>query len=176
MQFLMNMWNRIRKIDLRKLTPVQIVLGIAAAIVALWLVSQVVGLLLSLLPLAALVLIGYFGFRWLSSRSEDIPEEATRSRKARTVDEAVANVSAAEEGQVTRTDETEDDALTVKQIVNPETGFKEPDISRLVEREEEKLREADRINDEVMSQLEERRARLLAQQQQQEQQEQQDES
>jgi hypothetical protein len=51
--------------------------------------------------------------------------------------------------------------LAVEQVINPETGFKEPDISRLIEREQEKLKEADRINEEVMSQIEQRRRRLL---------------
>ena len=57
--------------------------------------------------------------------------------------------------------EVEDEKLVVKQIINPETGFKEPDISRLIEREEQKLKEIDRNNEEVLSQIEQRRRRLL---------------
>jgi hypothetical protein len=53
-----------------------------------------------------------------------------------------------------------DEKLVVKQIVNPETGFKEPDIARLIEHEEAKLKEADQVNDAVLAQIEARRKRL----------------
>ncbi len=54
----------------------------------------------------------------------------------------------------------EEDNLVVKQVVNPETGFKEPDITRLIEHEEAKLKEADKVNDDIMAQIEARRKRL----------------
>jgi membrane protein implicated in regulation of membrane protease activity len=187
--------NRVRKFDPRKLTPMQIIVGAAMVIVGLFVLFKIIQLAFTLLPIALGVLVIYVAYRWLSSRSEDIPEEATKSRNQKMVDEALENVKAAASGLLGSKDEekepeaaeaaevvvvdemeldTEDEAiaveeaeedehfnLSIEQVVNPETGFKEPDISRLIEREEEKLKEADRVNDDVLSQIEERRRRLL---------------
>jgi hypothetical protein len=192
MDTVLNLINRIRKFDPRKLTPLQIVVGVAAAIVGIWVIWQVISAILTLVPIAAGILAIYLAYRWLSSRSEDIPEEMTKSKNQKMVDEAIANVKATAnnvfgttEKKVTvqeqptakvveenaidnlsveaadQLEEVDDAKLVVKQIVNPETGFKEPDISRLIEREEQKLKEADRVNEEVLSQIEQRRRRLL---------------
>ncbi len=175
MQFFMNLWNRIRKFDPRRLTPMQIILGIATAIIALWLVGVVLNAIMAifnfLVPVAIVVVAGYFGYQWLSNRAARMPEQvSTKSKKERVVEDAVANVEAAEsetqfivEETVSESVEEEDDPLVIKQVVNPETGFKEPDIARLIEREEAMLKEADEVNDSVMSQLEARRRRLLGQ-------------
>ena len=143
--------NRVRNFDYRELTPTQIVLGIAALIIGLWLVAQVVNLVLGLAPIAIAGLALYFIYQWLSSRSEDLPEEATKSKAQAKVDEALANVERAEASQqseavqaatqASATDDTPERRLEVEQVVNPETGFKEPNIERLIEREQEKLRE-----------------------------------
>jgi hypothetical protein len=162
MQNLLTLWDRIRNFDPRKLTIPQIVIGVAVVIVALWLVGRVLALLTALVPIAILILAGFFGYRWLSSRSEQIPVEAKKSQQERAVDAAVATVTAAESGVMPAVQVAEDDGnLTIKQVINPETGFKEPDITRLVEREEQKLKEADKVNDQVMAQIEERRRRLM---------------
>jgi hypothetical protein len=178
MQFFMNLWNRIRKFDPRRLTPMQIILGIATAIIALWLVGVVLQAIMAifnfLVPVAIAILAGYFGFQWLRNRADKMPDTvSTKSRQDRAVEEAVANVEAAESGrqivieETTATADTEEeereDPLVIKQVVNPETGFKEPDIARLIEREESMLKEADQVNDAVISQLEARRRRLLGQ-------------
>ena len=190
MDTVLNLINRIRKFDPRKLTPLQIVVGVAAAIVGIWVIWQIISAVLTLVPIAAGILAIYLAYRWLSSRSEDIPEDMTKSKNQKMVDEAIANVKSAAnnvfstpekavEAKPTakvveetalenlsveakeQVEETEDEKLAVKQIVNPETGFKEPDISRLIEREEQKLKEIDRTNAEVLSQIEQRRRRLL---------------
>ena len=190
MDTVLNLINRIRKFDPRKLTPLQIVVGVAAAIVGIWVIWQVIAAILTLVPIAAGILAIYLAYRWLSSRSEDIPEEMTKSKNQKMVDEAIANVKAATTNvfstpekaveakptakvieetaldnlsvEATEQVEAEEDKkLAVKQIINPETGFKEPDISRLIEREEQKLKEIDRTNEEVLSQIEQRRRRLL---------------
>jgi hypothetical protein len=192
MDTVLNLINRIRKFDPKKLTPIQIVVIVASTIVGIWVLWMVVQAILTLVPIAAGVLAIYFAYRWLSSRSEDIPEELTKSKNQRIVDEAIANVKSTAnnvfgttEKTVTVTEkatakvveeaalenlsveateqveEVDDEKLVVKQIVNPETGFKEPDISRLIEREEQKLKEIDRNNEEVLSQIEQRRRRLL---------------
>lgn len=186
MRQILDVVNRVANFDPRKLTPMQIVVGVAAAIIAVFVAWQVIKIALSLLPIAIGVLGIYLAYRWLSSRVEDMPEEMTKSKNERMVDEALANVKAASSGEATSptaeaiadtsapvvdeaavdevVEEVREEAeenLAVKQVINPETGFKEPDISRLIEREQEKLKEADRINDDVMSQIEKRRQRLL---------------
>jgi len=161
--------DRIRKFDYRKLKPWQIVVGVAGVVVAIWILGMIVSLLTTLVPIALGVVALFFAYRWLSSRSEELPEEATKSKAQKDVDEALATVAAAEsneysievEGPEAFADAEFDEKLAVKQIVNPETGFKEPDISRLIEREQEKLKEADKMTDDIMSQLEARRKRLL---------------
>ncbi len=164
--------NRIRNFDYRDLTPTQIVLGVAALIIGLWLVAQVVNLVLALAPIAIAGLALYFVYQWLSSRSEDLPDEAKMSNAQAKVDEALANVERAKTAQQTEaasqaasmTTDTPESRLQVEQIVNPETGFKEPNIERLIEREEEKLREQEKITDDIMAQIEARRKRLFEQQ------------
>ncbi len=170
MQFFMNLWNRIRKFDPRKLTPMQIVLGVATAIIVIWLIGVVLQAIMAifnfLVPVAILTIVGYFGYQWLRSRAENLPDDVQKSKQEREVEAAVANVEAAASGQpitIEESEEAADDPLVVKQVVNPETGFKEPDIARLIEREESMLKEADEVNDAVMSQIEARRRRLLGQ-------------
>ena len=155
--------NRVRKFDVQKLEWWQIALGIAGAIVALYVVFQIIRFLFTLVPIALAVLGIYFVYRWLSSRSEELPEEATKSKNEREVDQAVATVQANQTGEIqpeAAATQDDDENLAVKQVVNPETGFKEPDISRLIEREEEKMREADKVTEDIMAQIEARRRRL----------------
>jgi hypothetical protein len=186
MRRMLDLYERIRNFDVRKLTTTQIVVGAAAFIIAIFVIWQVVRIALLLFPIALGVLGLYLAYRWLSSKSEEIPAEMTKSKNQKIVEEAMANVQAAskapdnkkieavaptaeviEEEAVNNLSfeamdaEEDEDKLVVKQVINPETGFKEPDISRLIEREQEKLKEADRVNDEVMSQIEKRRQRLL---------------
>ena len=178
MQSFFNFWNRVRKFDPSKLTPIQIVVGIAGAIVGLWVIAQALSFILNILfwlmmPALAVIVI-YFVWGMMRSRSEDIPEEMKKSEQEKMVDDAVATVKAALSTEnLDRTVETaedttpqqveaaEEEPLAIAQVVNPETGFKEPDISRLIEHEEEKLKEADKVNDEILSQIEARRKRLL---------------
>jgi phage shock protein PspC (stress-responsive transcriptional regulator) len=188
MQFLLDIWDRIRRFDPRSLSLAQIIVGIAGGLVVIWgigqLMSAILWLLNIIMPFAAGIVILYIAYNWLQSRSESLPAEAKKSDKEKRVDEALANVEAVKRGEnpnkkvaaqpvvtqntledlavseaETFTQEA-DDNLVVKQVINPETGFKEPDITRLIEREEEKLKEADKINDAVLSQIEARRKKL----------------
>lgn len=162
MQNLLGLWERIRTFDPRKLTVTQIVVGLAVFIVGMWLLGRIFALISALVPIAILIVVAFFGYRWLSSRSEQIPAEAKKSQQERSVDAALAAVKAAESGvQPVQQADEQDDRLSVKQVINPETGFKEPDITRLMEREEQKLKEADKVNEQVMAQIEERRRRLM---------------
>ncbi|GAB5492826.1 MAG: hypothetical protein Phog2KO_30410 [Phototrophicaceae bacterium] len=179
-QSIVGVWERIKNFDFRELTFTQMFFTVTGVVVALWLLGQVLSFVLGILnilgPLALVMMVLYTGFRWSRSRSEDIPDEAKKSKSERLVDEAMANVQAVSqdenttEATGTRIDVStseeitvkvaEEDNLSIKQVVNPETGFKEPDISRLIENEEAKLKEADKINDDIMAQIEARRKRL----------------
>lgn len=184
--------NRLRNFDPKKLTPAQIALGIVAIIVVLAVLNFILNLANTLLPFILVGAALYFGYNWLSSRSEAMPQRKSRNQrvveeaeKARgvvqttavmseeasdTVDERYQDVQeVARNAPVANltdheTSESEEERrLRVEQVVNPETGFKEPNISRLIEQEEEKLRDMDKVNDDVLAQIEERRRRLLSQ-------------
>lgn len=169
--------NRIRNFDFRSLKPWQIVALIAAAIVTLYIIVQLLQLVLTLLPIILVAVGLYFGYRWLMSRSEDIPEEAKMSRNEKVVNEALQNVEEAQQASRLQPDderaefeavrpyeEINDEGLVVRQVVNPETGFKEPDIVGLEEREKRLLAEIDENQDDIAAQLEARRRRLREQQ------------
>lgn len=179
-QSFVSVWERIKRFDFRELTFTQIFFAITGFVVSLWLLGQVLSFVLGILnilgPLALVMMVLYMGFRWSRSRAEDIPDEMKKSKSERLVDEAMANVQAVTEEQTTDTtvgtqievseaeeitvEVSEEDNLVVKQVINPETGFKEPDITRLIEHEESKLKEADKVNDDIMAQIEARRKRL----------------
>lgn len=179
-QSIVTVWERIKKFDFRELTFTQIFFAITGFVVALWLLGQVLSFILGILnilgPVALVMMVLYMGFRWSRSRAEDIPDELKKSKNERLVDEAMANVQAVSQEQdadvevgtqieVNEAEEimvevAEEDNLVVKQVINPETGFKEPDITRLIEHEEAKLKEADKVNDDIMAQIEARRKRL----------------
>lgn len=173
---MLDILNRIRKFDPRELTPAQIALGVVALIVVLAVLNFILSLANTLLPIALIGGAVYFGYRWMNSRSEALPEQKSKSQKV--VEEAANNRQKAQQKAepervvMTVEDDTRADAaaqeateakkpLMVEQQINPETGFKEPNIERLVEKEQEKMAEMDRVNDDVMAQIEARRKRLL---------------
>lgn len=182
MQNLLNGWESIKRFDFRELTFTQIFFGITGILVALWIFGQILSFVLGILnivgPLALLAMVAFMGIRYARSRADELPDDLTKSKKEREVEEAVATVKAnlgdveqdvntdvngrinVEEAEEVTVEAAEEDNLIIKQIVNPETGFKEPDISRLIEHEEAKLKEADQVNDDIMAQIEARRKRL----------------
>ncbi len=183
-QNILNVWERVKRFDFQELTATQIFFGIAGFLVALWAIGWVLSFILGILnflgPLALISMVLFMGYRWSQSRADSIPDEMKKSKKERDVEEAVANVQAhlketgqeeaeavdsgsrieVDEAEEVTVQAAEEDNLIVKQIVNPETGFKEPDITRLIEHEEAKLKEADKVNDDIMAQIEARRKRL----------------
>jgi len=185
MQNIVGVWDRLKRFDFKELTFTQIFFGITGILVALWIFGQILSFILGILnivgPLALVSMVLFMGYRWSQSRAEDLPDEMKKSKKQRKVDEALANVQANLDDskqadtsddnriEVSQAEEVtveiaEEDNLVVKQIINPETGFKEPDLSRLIEYEEAKLKEADQVNDDIMAQIEARRNRLKNQQ------------
>ena len=183
-QNILNVWERIKRFDFRELTFTQIFFGITGILVALWLMGQLLSFILGILniigPLALISMVLFMGYRWSRSRAEELPDDLTKSKKEREVEEAVATVQAhlketgqdveedgdvdnrieVDESEEVTVEVAEEDNLIIKQIVNPETGFKEPDITRLIEHEEAKLKEADKVNEDIMAQIEARRKRL----------------
>ncbi|QPC83491.1 hypothetical protein G4Y79_03660 [Phototrophicus methaneseepsis] len=161
---MLELLNRIRNFDYRKLTPTQIIIGIAVTIIALWLLSQLVSLLTSLVPIAILVLILYFGFRMLNNRSE-AAEDAAATRTAddnvRTVEATVTDVADTETMPAEEAAAAEEEfhvrRLRVEPKVNPKTGLPEADLSRLEELEQQ----TEKVTDDVMAQIEARRRRLM---------------
>jgi len=151
--------NRIRNFDVRKLTPTQIIIGIAALIIGLWLIGQIIGILTSLVPIAILVVILFFGFRMLSNRSE-AAEEAVVVDEAETVQATVTEITDTETAPA-EADEADAEVsvrrLRVEPKINPKTGLPEADLSRLQELENE----TKKVTDDVMAQIEERRRRLM---------------
>ena len=178
-----NFIRRLINFDPRKLTPAQIDLIVIGIVVALAVLNFLLSLANTLLPIVLIGAIGYFGYRWLSSRSEELPPEQRQSRSERVVAEAENNrkptrrkqdqvtvetsteSTRAQATQNTPTQYEEDSErnLQVEQVVNPETGFKEPNIERLIAEEERKLKEIDESNEDVLAQIEARRKRLLNQ-------------
>lgn len=168
-----NLIRRLLSIDPRKLTPAQIALILIGVIVVLAVLNFLLSLATTLIPLVVIGAAVYFGYRWLSSRSEALPEQ--KSRGEQIVEEAEANRQAARQKTATATeqvsvpmqataladDEPQQRNLRVEQVVNPETGFAEPNIERLIAEEERKLQEVDQVNDDVLAQIEARRKRLL---------------
>lgn len=182
-----NLIRRLLNFDPRKLTPAQIALIVIGVIVALAVLNFLLSLANALLPVILVGALGYFGYRWLSSRSEELPAQKRQSRSEQVVAEAednrknarrqaeapaqvqvVAPQAAADSAPANATlepdqDQDEQRNLQVEQVVNPDTGFKEPNIERLIAEEERKLKEIDENNEDVLSQIEARRKRLLGQ-------------
>ncbi|MCA9883827.1 MAG: hypothetical protein H6670_14435 [Anaerolineaceae bacterium] len=147
--------NRIRNFDVRKLTPTQIIIGIAALIIGLWLIGQVVNLLTSLVPIAILVVILFFGFRMLSNRSESAAEAAEEGEiiEGNVTEMTDTETAPAQEDQA----EVSVRRLRVEPKINPTTGLPEADLSRLEELEQQ----TNKVTNDVMAQIEERRRRLM---------------
>jgi hypothetical protein len=161
------MFDRIRKFDPKKLTVVQWGMIIVGVIVFFAALSFIINLANMLLPWVIIAGIVYFAYRTLTTRDEtakQIQEEkreetisrasSTTQRAAQQVDTVVATKIGAVEESTAR--------LSVEQEVNPESGFKEANMSRLLEEEEAKIKSAKQADaEEVQRQLEERRRRLL---------------
>jgi hypothetical protein len=159
--------NRIRNFDIRKLTPMQWAMIAVGAIVGLWVLSTLISIATSLLPVAILGAIGYVAYRTLSSRDDDAKEIQKIKREEQLQQATTATAKAAQQVDTviaTKVAPIEKEAsrLSVDPIINPETGVSEPNMSRLLEQEEKKLKDAKQASQEdVQQQLEERRKRLL---------------
>ena len=169
----------------KNLTPTKVILGIAILVIAIAVLNFLVGIAQMLLPIAILGVAGYFGYQWLSSRSEEVKAKKAASAES---DEAAAdiadtaakieagqsdidNVAAAAHSLSVEAKDASDeddnvllgavlsktDGMKIPQRINQKTGLPEADISRLEEAEKQSAE----ITDSVMAQLAERRKRLL---------------
>ncbi|MCU0515092.1 MAG: hypothetical protein MUE40_21255 [Anaerolineae bacterium] len=91
------------------------------------------------------------GEQQTATRAETAAARLDDRAAAAIVDDLLAQVPAAE---------TEDAALKVAPKIDPQTGLRQPDLERLMEKEQEALKEAKTVNDAVRAQLEERKKRL----------------
>jgi len=150
----MNLLKRITEFDYRKLTPVQIVIGLITVVVVLSIVQFLLNLATTLLPLVILGVLAYFGFRYFTTdRDKDEVVEATNTTQ-----------------NVSQTTNTQEDSISttvapaqtmrVEQPINSSTGLREPDIDRL-NAEESRLSQKEADADEIQQQLLERRKRLM---------------
>lgn len=176
---LQNFLERLRRIDVRKLSPLQLVLGVAGVVIIIWMVAQIINLALSLLPIAIGVVALYVIFRVLTSeRPEEEAGKAiadVQNAATRSADRAMAEVERvrgqvkrpaaapepeAEETTVAPLEAEDEPTLAVEQVTDPETGIKEANLSRLEEMEQK----PSEVDDDVMAQIEARRKRLLGDQ------------
>ncbi|MGB1286883.1 MAG: hypothetical protein ACPG7F_10150 [Aggregatilineales bacterium] len=162
----------------RNLTPAKIIIGILVLVIALAVLNFLVGLATTLLPIAVLAIVAYFGYQWLNSRTDTllsgrtekqaVETEADHAMKAdvtRQDDAAIADTAhkLSVEAQDSSSDVisgavfSKNDSMKIPPKINEKTGLPEADISRLEQAEQESVE----ITDSVMAQLAERRKRLL---------------
>lgn len=158
-----------------KITPVKVVLGLAAFVIIVNILSLIIGIFQALLPVAILAVVGYFGYQILQSRSTaetkaknaaddtTIPLEQVKVNRQKVAAQRLAEAAEtviAEAGA--ETSEEPAHRLMVEEMVNPNTGLREANLAQLEALEQEKLRQAgDASADAVKAALEERRKRLL---------------
>lgn len=126
----------VRKIDFRNLTPLQWGIGIVGVLVALSVVSFILNLAMTLLPIALLGLIVYVAYSALKSRGEDSAEALQKLKREEKL----------KRDEKPKRAEQYDDPITERLVIveeAPQPSAKEPS------------------QDEIAAQLEERRRRLL---------------
>lgn len=159
-----------------KITPVKVVLGLAAFVIIVNVLSLIIGIFQALLPVAILAVVGYFGYQILQSRAAAEAEaKATQTTAEKTIAleqaevnrQKVAAQRLAEEAETVVVDAhpAEEEAprrLAVEETVNPNTGLREANLAQLEAMEQEKIRQSgDAGADAVKAALEERKKRLL---------------
>jgi uncharacterized protein YacL len=178
------LWRKLRQFRFNELSTQEIIVGLVVVLIGLWLVSFVLEIIRTVVPIAVVGLLLYLAYQWLSSRGKDTEdaiasvraekrakaqeERTAQSRQAKTAQSEQARVRIADdpirqEAPVPPIVKLADDAASVSHT-NPETGLEEIDLARLEEREQELLREAKQINADIQTQIEERRKRLLGNQ------------
>lgn len=134
--------------DPRKITPQQAVIGIVALVVVLGVLNFILNLANTLLPFVIGGAALYFGYQWLTSRSEDVEEKLQEIKR----DEAIAK---------SKSTPAEHARLTEEPII-AESAPSRTEKHRLLLEEEERRRAAKQAEqEEVQRLLAERRKRLL---------------
>lgn len=172
--------RKIRGLRFRELTGTEIAIALIVVLVAFWAVGFVINLIQTVLPFIILALLAYVGFNVLRSRGKDTDEaiisvraeqkaqerqarraEQSAPRVVRAQDTVIVSEKAAEPVPKANAEAEPMPALKVTPNINPETGLAEVDISRLEEREQELLKEAKQMTDDVQAQIEARKKRLM---------------
>ncbi|MDW8171645.1 MAG: hypothetical protein RML73_04095 [Anaerolineae bacterium] len=173
------LWRKLRQFRFNELSTQEIIIALVAVLIGLWLVSFILDIIRTLVPIVIVALLVYLAYQWLSSRGRDTEDAIASVRAERRAKERT------QQGQPTIRAKQDDQArtriadeplraeaptsLTVKLAdsapmishTNPDTGLEEIDLARLEEREQALLREAKQINADIQTQIEERRKRLL---------------
>jgi hypothetical protein len=136
--------------DPKKITPQQAIIGILVLVVVLGVFNFILNLANTLLPFVIGGAALYFGYQWLTSRSEDVESKIQELKR----DEAIAKGKSAPV-EHTRLAEAEND----------DSPSQVDKLRRLLEEEEERKRAAEEAKkaeqEEVQRLLAERRKRLL---------------
>jgi len=140
---MMNLFKKIPKINLRKPTTTQVVIGIIAIIVVLALLRFLINLAATLLPIALFAIVAYVVFQQLSANRDD-NSKSTADAKA----------------SDTQASDNKTPSLRVSDKINPKTGLREPDMERLLA-EEERAQQKEADAEVIRRQIEERKKRLM---------------
>ena len=118
------LFNRLRNFDIRKITPVQMIIGVVAAVIVLGVLNFVLQIANTLLPIAIIAVLAYFGYQWLSSR-QDSTDSASQVMAAVEKRESKAPARAAQVDSASQQQAAEDEAkkICVQPIFNPKTGL-----------------------------------------------------
>ncbi len=173
-----------------KITPAKALVALAVIVIVVRVLGFVLSLFDAVLPFVVLGVMAYFAYQFLQGQSptaqqikgtisgvtnnvtsnvasrrsnateavsQDVIERITTpERTAAPVDAPqVETVNVLTEENAETIVDTPQPKLQVEERINPQTGLREPDLARLEEREKEKPSQ-----DNVMSQLEERKKRL----------------
>jgi hypothetical protein len=167
MEFMFNLFNRVRNFDVRKVTPVQWVMVAVGILIALWILNTLLSIAATLMPIVIVAILAYVGYRVLSSRSEDAAAIQKEKREEQFAQADASTVKAAKQVDTviaTKLDKAPaSERLSDEVTVNPETGVTEVNMARLEEQEAQALKQTKQKADpeEIQRQLEERRKRLL---------------
>lgn len=174
------LWRKLRQFRFNELSTQEIVLALIAVLIGVWLISFILNIIRTIIPIVIVGLLLYLAYQWLNSRGQDTEDAIAnvraqkRAKEKRKVEETQPSRQS-DQARVRLTDEplrAEAPASTTVKLadsapashVNPDTGLEEVDLARLEEREQQMLREAKQISADIQTQIEERRKRLLGKQ------------
>jgi len=168
------LWRKLRQLRFNELTTQEIIVALVAVLIGLWLVTFVLDIIRTVVPIVVVGLLLYLAYQWFSSRGKDADEAIASVRAEKKAKERQetrseqARVRIADEPVSTAADQPAPAAKLADEPTlshtNPDTGLEEIDLARLEEREQALLKETKQMSADIQSQIEERRKRLLGNQ------------